>query len=76
MNAEYPSHGPWSFRVNRIVAGESEAVSDVSVTDGVQSARALSFFEVIGGKIVRLVEFWPEPFEAPAHRAHLTEPMD
>jgi ketosteroid isomerase-like protein len=61
MNAEYPAHGPWRFTVNRIVGGESEAVSDVAVGDGVQSARAVSFFSVADGKITRLVEFWPQP---------------
>lgn len=75
MNAEYPSHGPWSFAVHRLVGGEAEAVSDVTVTDGVQTARAISFFELRSGKITRLVEYWPEPYEAPANRAHLVERM-
>jgi ketosteroid isomerase-like protein len=75
MNAEYPAHGPWSFTIHRLVGGESEAVSDVTVTDGVQTARAISFFEVRAGQITRLVEYWPEPYEAPAHRAHLVERM-
>ncbi len=76
MNAEYPAHGPWSFTVNRVIGSDSEAVSDVSVTDGVQLARAISFFTVAEGKIVRLVEFWPEPYEPPANRAHLVERME
>lgn len=75
MNAEYPAHGPWSFTIHRLVGGEAEAVSDVTVTDGVQTARAISFFELRSGKITRLVEYWPEPYEAPAHRAHLVERM-
>lgn len=76
MNAEYPAHGPWRFTVHRIVGGAAEAVSDVSVTDGVQQARVLSFFDVEGGRVRRLVEFWPEPYPAPAQRAHLAEPID
>jgi ketosteroid isomerase-like protein len=75
MNAEYPSHGPWRFEVHRIVASADAAVSDVGVTDGVQTARALSFFSVSEGRITRLVEFWPEPYAAPANRAHLVEPI-
>jgi ketosteroid isomerase-like protein len=75
MNAEYPSHGPWRFEVHRLVASEGAAVSDVGVTDGVQTARALSFFSVSEGRITRLVEFWPEPYAAPASRAHLVEPI-
>lgn len=75
MNREYPAHGRWSFAVNRLVGAESEAVSDVTITDGVQHARAISFFTVARGRITHLVEFWPEPYEAPAHRAHLVERM-
>jgi ketosteroid isomerase-like protein len=75
MNAEYPSHGPWRFEIHRIVASQTAAVSDVGVTDGVQAARALSFFTVGEGRIKRIVEFWPEPYAAPANRAHLVEPI-
>ena len=76
MNAEYPAHGRWQFTVNRIVGGEREAVSDVSITDGVQHARAISFFEVADGRVQNVVEYWPEPYDAPANRAHLVERMD
>lgn len=75
MNIEYPSHGPWQFTVHRLFGTETEAVSEVTVTDGVQTAKALSFFTVSHGKITRLVEFWPEPYAAPANRAHLVESM-
>ena len=76
MNAEYPAHGRWQFTVNRIVGGEREAVSDVSITDGVQHARAITFFEVADGRVQSVVEYWPEPYDAPANRAHLVERMD
>ena len=76
MNAEYPAHGQWQFTINRLVDGEAEAVSDVSVTDGVQSARVISFFTVDQDKILRLVEFWADPYEPPANRAHLVEIME
>jgi hypothetical protein len=76
MNEEYPAHGPWTFKVNRLVGGELEAVSDVTVTDGMQTARAISFFTIMDGRVVRLVEFWPEPYSAPEDRAHLVEAME
>lgn len=76
MNEEYPAHGPWSFTVHRIVGSESEAVSDVSVTDGTQMARAISFFTVAQGKITRVVEFWPQPYAAPSNRQHLVEAIE
>jgi ketosteroid isomerase-like protein len=60
MNAEYPAHGRWTFQIHRLVCGASEAVSDVSVSDGVQNGRPISFFTIANGKITRLVEFWPD----------------
>jgi ketosteroid isomerase-like protein len=75
MNQEFPANGPWQFTINRLVGGESEAVSDVTVTDGVQIARAISFFTVAQGRVTRLVEFWPEPYAPPTNRAHLVEAL-
>jgi ketosteroid isomerase-like protein len=76
MNEEYPANGRWEFTVNRIVGSDSEAVSDVSVTDGVQKARAISFFTVRDGEIAKMVEFWPEPFTPLDNRKHLVEKID
>lgn len=76
MNREYPAHGLWQFTVNRLFGSDLHAASEVAITDGVQASTAVSFFTVVNGKITRLVEFWPEPYAAPAHRAHLVEPME
>lgn len=73
MNAEYPAHGPWRFEVHRLFGDATQVASDVGVSDGVQHARAASFFTVEAGLIRRIVEFWPEPYPAPANRAHLVE---
>ena len=75
MNAEYPSSGPWQFEVNRLMASGDTVMTQTSVTDGTQSAEPISFFTVDGGRITRLVEYWPEPFAAAENRRHLTEPM-
>ena len=75
VNVEFPAKGVWVFTVNRIVGGEVEAVSDVTVTDGSRRDRAVSFFSVHAGKITRIVEYWPEPSAAPANRSHLVEPI-
>jgi ketosteroid isomerase-like protein len=73
MNSEYPAHGRWSFTINRVVGNDFEAVSDVSVTDGVQRARAISFFTVRDGKVIKVVEFWPDDFVPREDRRHLVE---
>lgn len=75
VNAEYPAHGRWVFNVHRIVGSASEAVSEVSITDGVQSALAISFFTVVNGQITRQIEYWPAPYPAPSNRKHLVESM-
>lgn len=49
MNAEYPTQGRWSFRVNRLVSDNKEVVTQVSVTDGERSAEPISFFTVVNG---------------------------
>ncbi|MCB0078533.1 MAG: nuclear transport factor 2 family protein [Anaerolineales bacterium] len=76
VNEQYPSHGRWQFTINRLFGSGNEVVTDVSVTDGVQQARAISFFTVSDGKIVKMVEFWPDKYEAPQNRKHLTEPLN
>src|SRR5262245_43078039 len=76
MNHEYPAHGVWKFTINRMLVDDADAVTDVSVTDGVQHARVISFFYVVDGKIQKLLEFWPDPFPAPNNRRHLVEMME
>lgn len=75
MNAEYPATGLWRFRINQLVASQDRVVTQVSVTDGTQVAEPVSFFTVANGKIVRMVEYWPEPFSPAENRRHLVEPM-
>ncbi|MBN3786670.1 nuclear transport factor 2 family protein [Burkholderia sp. Ac-20353] len=76
LNAAYPADGLWSFTINRIVAGERDATSDVSVTDGVARARAITFFSVENRTITKIVEFWPEPYDAPFDRSQFVERLD
>ena len=76
VNKEYPAYGPWSFTINRIVGNTNEVVSDVSVTDGTQTARAITFTTVREGKIIKQVEFWPENYEASENRKRLVEVME
>jgi limonene-1,2-epoxide hydrolase len=76
VNEEYPAYGRWQFKVNRIVGNETEAVSDVSITDGTQVARAITFTAVQDDKIVKQIEFWPDNYDAPGNRKHLVEVME
>lgn len=75
MNSEYPAHGPWTFTIKRIITQELAAVSEVFISDGVQTATAISFFTIVNGKISRLIEYWPMPYLAPSNRAQWVEPI-
>lgn len=68
LNTHYPAHGLWRFTLNKILAEGDEVVTDVSVSDGEVEATALTFSVVKEGLIIRQVEYWPNPFEAPAWR--------
>jgi ketosteroid isomerase-like protein len=73
VNGNYPHPGPWRFHVSRIVADEHGAASDVAVSAPALSASVITFFEVRDGRIRRMTEYWPDPFEAAAWRAQWVE---
>jgi limonene-1,2-epoxide hydrolase len=73
LNTAYPAEGIWQFRINRIVAEEDQVVTDVTVTDGSRTDRAITFSTIRDGRIWRQVEYWPEAFDAPGWRAQWVE---
>ena len=76
INQNYPAAGPWRFTIQQLVADEMGVASDVVVTDGAVTARAITFSEIRDGKIYRQTEYWPDPFDPVADRAQWVEPMD
>ncbi|MFH9619148.1 nuclear transport factor 2 family protein [Streptomyces pratensis] len=74
FNREYP--GEWQVRIERIVAdGEArQAAVRTLVTVGPEEIPAVHFFTFdTEGRIAEVTDFWPEPYEPPAGREHLTE---
>ncbi len=66
--------GDWHLVVERIVAGERDAASLLHFTDEGGTQAGVCFFELDdAGLIARIKDFWPEPYEPPAGRAHLVE---
>ena len=75
IQSRYPTNtGRWSFDVHRLVVEGDTAVSEVTVTDGEQSARVVAFSEINGDQIVRQVEYWPIAYEPLPGREDLTRP--
>jgi ketosteroid isomerase-like protein len=66
LNAEYP--GDWKIRVAAIISTDHEVVSRVEVDIDGKLDTAISFFQLQDGRIMRLDEFWPEPFPIPEWR--------
>lgn len=69
VNSSYPANGTWMFNINSLLCEGASVVTDVSITDGVQQARAITFHTVEDGFISKQTEFWPDEMEAQAWRA-------
>jgi limonene-1,2-epoxide hydrolase len=64
VQARYPTGtGRWSFDVHRLVADGDTVVSEVTVTDGEQSARVVAFSDIDGEHVVHQVEYWPTAYD-------------
>jgi hypothetical protein len=71
FNAEgFP--GDWHLAVQRIVSQDRTAVTMIEFSEAGASQTGLCFFDLDGAdRIVRITDFWPDPYEPPAGRAHL-----
>jgi predicted ester cyclase len=73
FNAEGFAYG-WHLTVQRIVGEGQHAASWVEFTGSQGPMTGLCFFGFTDdGKISVITDFWPEPYELPAGRAHLVE---
>jgi ketosteroid isomerase-like protein len=73
FNAEgFP--GDWHLEVERIVGQGRHAASWIQMADAGERYPGLCFFDLDDdGRIARITDFWPQPYELPASRAHLVE---
>jgi predicted ester cyclase len=67
--------GSWHLHVVRIVGEGRHAASWIEFTnaDGVRQPGVCFFDLDEEGRIVHITDFWPDPYELPAGRAHLVE---
>ena len=64
----------WHLTVQRIVGEGQHAASWIEFTGPEGTQPGLCFFELADdGKIAAITDFWPDPYELPASRAHLVE---
>jgi limonene-1,2-epoxide hydrolase len=77
MQARYPTGtGRWNFDVHRIVGDGDTIVSEVTVTDGEQSARVVALSDIDGDHVIRQVEYWPTAYDPLPGREDLTRPTE
>ena len=71
FNVGYP--GDWHIEP-QVVLGDAHDGSLLFrwILDG-ETALAIAFFEVADGHITKITDFWPEPYDPPPGREHLTE---
>jgi predicted ester cyclase len=66
--------GDWHLAVERIVGEDRHAASWLQFSGEGGTQPGLCFFELgDDGRIARITDFWPDPYELPAGRAHLVE---
>ncbi len=66
--------GAWHLVVERIISEGAEAASWIESTGTEGTQPGLCFFTLNeAGLIARIHDFWPDPYELPAGRAHLVE---
>jgi hypothetical protein len=72
FNVEYP--GDWHARVVRVVGEGRQVATWVRVSVGDEAQDALTFLEIDDdGRVAKVTDFWPEPYDPPRGREHLVE---
>jgi hypothetical protein len=71
FNAEYP--GNWHVEPQLVIGDDHDGCLLFRWTLDDHSLLAVAFFEIDGDRIVKVTDFWPEPYDAPAGREHLVE---
>ena len=71
FNAEYP--GEWHVEPQLVIGDDHDGCLLFRWTLDDDSMLAVAFFEIDGDRIVKVTDFWPEPYEPPAGREHLVE---
>jgi limonene-1,2-epoxide hydrolase len=71
VNKLYPFH--WQVSIVRLFAGGNQVVSEVRLEHADELVFAVSIFTFEDGKIIREIDYWPEPYDPPAWRARWVE---
>lgn len=56
---------PWRVALERVVSDGRQVALQMVFDDGRSKQTAVGFYDVEAGRITRITEFWPEPYEPP-----------
>jgi ketosteroid isomerase-like protein len=71
FNRTYPSD--WRVIIERIVAGDGQAVSWTTFVVGDERMTGLCFFKINSGLITEIDDFWPEPYHPPTRETPVVD---
>lgn len=72
FNETYP--GEWTLSVVRLVVNEEGlGATQISFYSGGEEQTGISFFDIGGGLITRITEYWPSPYQPPARNSNFVE---
>ena len=71
FNAEYP--GDWHVEPQLVLGDDHDGCLLFRWTLHDDAMLAVAFFEIDGDRIVKVTDFWPEPYVPPTGREHLVE---
>ncbi|MBV8196468.1 MAG: nuclear transport factor 2 family protein [Candidatus Dormibacteraeota bacterium] len=71
FNAEYP--GDWHIEPRVVLGDDHDGCLLFQWTNAGEDSLAIAFFEVEEGRISKITDFWPEPYDPPSGREHLVE---
>ncbi len=65
--------GEWRADVVEVIAEEHKAVTVINFVTPTEQMTGITFFEVAAGKIVRVTDHWPSPYEPPPRASTYVE---
>ena len=71
FNAGYP--GDWHVEPQLVIGDDHDGCLLFRWTLDDEAMLAVAVFEIDGDRIVKVTDFWPEPYDPPAGREHLVE---
>jgi hypothetical protein len=71
FNVEYPAD--WHLEPEIVLGDDRHGSLLFRWSVGGGSSLAVAFFEIDDGKITKIIDLWPEPYEPPPGRQHFVE---